>query len=131
VFAQTSKKFLRDYSRGAMNDSHAMKVADKSFARRSQSTRRMGALAGFLLFVALQAFAASGDLHKAIHSDANAPGHHCVITLLTHGQVNAPVVSGIWIAFVAALIFFLPLLQSAVLSSFDLRLSLGRAPPRF
>jgi hypothetical protein len=110
---------------------HAMKVADKSFARRSQSLHRMGALVGLLLFVALQVFAASGNLHKAIHSDATSPGHHCVITLLAHGQVNAPVVPGIWVAFVAALIFFLPLLSSAVISSFDLRLSPGRAPPRF
>ena len=91
----------------------------------------MAALAGLVLFVALQVFAASGNLHKAIHSDATAPGHHCVITLLTHGQVNAPVVSGIWVAFVAALIFILPLVQSAVLSSFDYRLSPSRAPPRF
>lgn len=91
----------------------------------------MGALAVLLLFVVLQVFAASGDLHRAIHPDANSPGHHCVITLLSHGQVHAPVVSGIWVAFVAALIFFLPLIQSAMFPSFDHRLSPSRAPPRF
>jgi hypothetical protein len=108
-----------------------MQLAVKHFAPQSPRARRIGALAGLLLFVALQVFAGSSTLHKAIHSDANAPGHHCVITLLTHGQVNAPVVSGVWAAFAAALIFFLPLIQSAVLSSFDLRLSPSRAPPRF
>jgi len=113
-----------------MNNSHAMNLADKPFAR-SQRLRRMAALAVVFLFVALQVFASFGALHKAIHADADSPTHHCVITLLTHGQMNTPVVLGVSVAFAAALIFFLPPLQSAVLSSFDLRLSPGRAPPCF
>jgi hypothetical protein len=106
-----------------------MKVADKPFARRSQSTRRMWALAGLLLFVALQIFSSSGTLHKVIHPDADSPGHHCVITLLRQGQVSAPAVPVVWVAFVAALIFSLPLIQSAVFPSFHYRFSSSRAPP--
>jgi hypothetical protein len=44
--------------------------------------------------------------------------------------VNAPVALPVLIAFVAAIIFLLPLLQSAVFSSFDYRLCPSRAPPR-
>src|ERR1017187_1431216 len=102
-----------------MNSSHAMQLAVEHFAPPSPRARRIWALFGVALFVALQLFANSGALHKAIHTDADSPGHHCVITLLTHGQVNAPFVPGIWVAFAAALIFFLPLVQSAALSSFD------------
>jgi hypothetical protein len=107
-----------------------MKAANIPVNRRCPSFRRMGALAALLLFVALHVFAVSGNLHKAIHADASSPAHTCVITLLAQGQVNAPVVPVIWV-FAAGLIFLRPLVHSAVLSSLDLRLSPGRAPPRF
>jgi len=51
------------------------------------------AKAGFLaiLFLLLLAFATSPGLHRAIHSDASEATHHCAITLLSHGQIDAPV----------------------------------------
>ena len=112
-----------------MNTSPAMQLALEHFAPQSPRTRRIGALFGVALFVALQVFASSGALHKAFHAEADSPGHHCVVTLLTHGQVNTPILPSLWVTFAAALIFFLPLVQSAALSSSDLRLAPGRAPP--
>lgn len=83
------------------------------------------------LFLSLQLLAGSGKLHHALHSDASSADHHCPLTLLTQGEVNVPVVLGIWLAFATVLIFSLPLLQAAAQSSLDLRLAPGRAPPRF
>ena len=126
-----AKKFLRALAQSAMSMSLAMKVTGKSFAFRNQSVRRIWALMVLVLFIALQVFAGSATLHKAIHADASSPSHHCVITLLAKGQVNAPPSLGALVAFTAALIFFLPLFQTAARPSFDYRLSPSRAPPRF
>ena len=41
------------------------------------------------LFVLFLAFAAIPALHQAIHSDASDLSHHCAITLLTQGQIDA------------------------------------------
>jgi len=114
-----------------MNGSHCMRLTGQSFVPQSQRVRQVWALAGLLLFLVLQVFGASGTLHQSLHAEANSPDHHCALTLLTHGQVNVPVAPVVWVAFAMALVFFLPLLQSAVLSAFDLRLASGRAPPRF
>ena len=43
------------------------------------------------LFVVLMALAASPQLHHAVHADADAPGHHCAISALLHGQIEPPV----------------------------------------
>ena len=107
-----------------------MKTAATQIALPKRSSRPLWSLLFLALFLALQLFAGSSSLHQAIHSDANSPTHQCVITLLTQGQVNVPVVTGIWLAFATALIFSLPLLQAAVQTSLDLRLAPGRAPPR-
>ena len=115
--------------RGDVIFSSEMNQANSHFALRHRHSRRFGALLCLALFITLQLFASSGPLHKAIHADADTPGHHCVVTLLTHGQVNAPVLAGIWLAFAAAVVFLLPLIRSAVLPSSDLRLAPGRAPP--
>ena len=107
-----------------------MKTAAAKIALPNRSSRSLWALLFLALFLSLQLFASSGTMHRTIHSDANSPNHHCVLTLLTQGQVNGPVVLGLWLTFAAALIFSLPLLQAAVQSSLDLRLAPGRAPPR-
>ena len=108
-----------------------MKTAASKNAWQNRSSRSLWAVLLLALFLSLQLFAGSGSLHRVLHSDAGSPDHHCVITLLTQGQVNVPVVLGIWLAFATALIFSLPLLQATVQSSLDLRLAPGRAPPRF
>lgn len=108
-----------------------MRLTAKMLSVRKPGFRQGWALVSLVLFFALQIFAGSESLHRAIHHDADLPSHHCVITLLSHGQVAAPTVPGIFVAFCAALIFLLPLFESAVLSFLDYRLSPSRAPPRF
>jgi len=108
-----------------------MKTATSKLFQLERPSRSLWALSLLALFLTLQLFAGSGALHRAIHSDAGSPNHHCVITLLTQGQVDVPVVLGIWSAFAITLIFSLPLLQAVINSSPDLRLSPGRAPPHF
>ena len=41
--------------------------------------------AGHLLFAS--ALAASPELHKRVHQDADSAGHDCFVTLLSHGQI--------------------------------------------
>jgi hypothetical protein len=107
-----------------------MKLKSKWAAAPGRSVRPVMALICLALFLALQLFASSGTLHRYIHGDADSPGHHCAITMLSHGQVDAPVVPAIFLAFSASLIFLLPLFESAAFSSSDFRLSPSRAPPR-
>lgn len=97
---------------------------------RSRASRRLAGLLGLVLFLALQLFVTAGPLHQAVHADANAPGHRCVISLFAHGQVNSPGLAPVIIGLAAALCFLLPLFRAALLRSFDYRLSPSRAPPR-
>ena len=96
---------------------------------RGQTSRRISGIICLLLLLTLQLFASSEALHKLIHPDADSPDHHCAITMLAHGQVNAPEALPLLTGFVAAFFFLLPLLESAVLSSFDYRFCSSRAPP--
>jgi hypothetical protein len=58
---------------------------------RSLSRRpRVVAAALFFLFLSILAFAASPALHELIHADAKDVHHQCAITVLAHGQVDAP-----------------------------------------
>lgn len=108
-----------------------MNQAPTQFASCLRHPRRLGALMALALFLALQLLAGSGALHQSLHADAGSPHHHCAITLLSGGQVAAPVLPSLWLAFTATLLFSVPLIQSAVASACDLRLAPGRAPPRF
>jgi hypothetical protein len=106
-----------------------MRVAMTSHSPETGRARQFWALICLLLFAALQLLATSEPLHKALHSDAGTPAHHCAVTLLTHGQVSAPAAAVALAVFVATLLFSLPLLKSAAFSSSDYRLSPSRAPP--
>ena len=97
---------------------------------RGGDSRRVCAVFGLALFLFLQLLTSSTVLHKLVHSDAGSFSHHCAVTLFSSGQVNAAEVLAPLAAFVAALFFLLPPLQSAVLSPVDYRFSASRAPPR-
>jgi hypothetical protein len=97
---------------------------------REGNSRRVWAGFGLALFLFVQLLTTSTALHKLVHSDADSASHHCAVTLLSGGQINAADVVAPLIAFVAALFFFLPPFQSAVFASFDYRFSASRAPPR-
>jgi hypothetical protein len=108
----------------------AMRAATKWLALRNPESRRAWALLSLVLFLTLQIFGASTTLHQAVHADATAPSHHCVITLFAQGQVTAPGALAAAVAFIAVLLFCLLPFRTAVLSSLDYRLSPSRAPPR-
>jgi hypothetical protein len=95
----------------------------------SRGTLRILAVLGFVLFVCLQVFAASATLHQAIHSEAGTPGHHCVITLLTQGQVSPMTVALELAACVAVVLLCLPPPLAPAPAFFLYRLSPSRAPP--
>jgi len=97
---------------------------------RSGTARRAAVFACLALFLALQVFSASAPLHKALHPDADSPDHRCAITLFAHGQVDAPAVWSGFLALAPLLVILVASLTGASLSSFDLRLAPGRAPPR-
>jgi hypothetical protein len=106
-----------------------MRKAMTMLSFRGRTSRRVWAVIGLAFFLALQLLTASEPLHKLIHPDADSADHHCAVTLLAQGQVNASELLLPLVAFVAALFFLLPPLQSAVFSSFDYRFSASRAPP--
>ena len=108
-----------------------MNPANPQLALLNQPPRRLWAVICLALFLALQLFASSGALHQSLHADAGSPGHHCAVTLLTGGQLSAPMLPVLWIAFAAALLFSLPPRSSAARFPFDYRFSASRAPPRF
>jgi hypothetical protein len=97
---------------------------------RNANSRRVWAVLGLALFLFLQLLTTSAALHKLVHSDADSVNHHCAVTLLSRGQINAVDVVAPLAAFVAVLFFLLPPFQSAVFASSDYRFSASRAPPR-
>jgi hypothetical protein len=76
-------------------------------------------------------FLAAPWLHGLIHPGAESPNHHCVITVFTHGCVDAADTSLPAVGLFSAATFCLLILASAVFSSIDYRLSPSRAPPQF
>jgi hypothetical protein len=108
----------------------AMRKAMTALSFRDAHFRRAWAAFGLVLFLTLQFLTSSTALHKLIHADADSIDHHCAVTLFARGQVSTAETVVPLVAFVAALIFLLPVLQSAEFSSFAYRFSASRAPPR-
>lgn len=106
-----------------------MKASRNSFISGDTTSRRFLAAICLTLFLVLELLASDPALHKLIHSDADSARHHCAITLFAHGNVSAADTSATIAVFVAALLFSLPILQSAILSRLDFRVSPSRAPP--
>lgn len=109
--------------------SHSMRAAISISSFRRQTSRRVTGIICLLLLLTLQLFASSESLHKLIHPDADSPDHHCAVTMLAHGQVDASEALPLLVGFVAFLFFVLPLFKSAEYSFFDYRFSSSRAPP--
>ena len=80
------------------------------------------------LFLSVVGLASSSGLHKTFHPNASNPDHHCVVTLLSSGQVElsagmAAVVAPV--VFQISSVFLDPSYETEV--SFNLPLS--RGPP--
>ena len=86
------------------------------------------ALGPVLLFVLLFAFAASPELHVALHADAGQTDHHCVIKVLAQSQLDAPPPETF--AFLAATdVNYTPPVSLSVPGGAVELLPPGRAPP--
>ncbi|MDB6035554.1 MAG: hypothetical protein JWM16_5892 [Verrucomicrobiales bacterium] len=54
---------------------------------RRGSMKLLASALMLMLYLWLQALAVSSTLHHAVHQDASASNHHCVVTLVSQGQV--------------------------------------------
>ena len=99
----------------------------KIFRPGNRPLRAVAAVAT-LLFLVILAFAASPGLHQAIHHDANDSHHHCAITMLAHGQLDAPTPDVFAVIASERVESFVPVAISFSSATFEL-LPPGRAPP--
>jgi hypothetical protein len=82
------------------------------------------------LFLFLQTLAAAPVLHQLIHDNAGQPDHHCAVTLLAQGQIDAAPAS-VFVALPPFVLVEAPASQTPILIAADYRLLPGRAPPSF
>ena len=71
-----------------------MRLAPTQSRLRSVTQPIVAMVAAFLL-IFCSTLASSPSLHRSLHSDANNPGHNCLITQFTEGHLDwvaAPVV---------------------------------------
>jgi hypothetical protein len=97
------------------------------FSRAAKS-----ALAGLLALFVLVATTSSVShgLHQALHPNAPASSHLCLICSLAKGQVTAADVAPALALFSLVLLFSVPALKTLALPASDRRLAPSRAPPR-
>ena len=57
---------------------------------RTWASRPIIALLLLAQFLLLLVLTQSESLHRALHPDAATPNHHCALTLLQSGQLDAP-----------------------------------------
>jgi hypothetical protein len=81
-----------------------------------------------LLVLLLNLLAASPALHEWLHADAGQVEHQCAVTMLAHGQVDAPVVD-VALPVPVAPIEFLPQTSVSILNALVATLPPGRGPP--
>lgn len=89
---------------------------------------RAGAVGALLLFLFVLALSASPQLHHAFHHDSDEDQHHCAVTLLHSGQVDAPGVAETAIALQTWIELPQPVAVSVSSANVEL-LPAGRAPP--
>jgi hypothetical protein len=81
------------------------------------------------VFVTFQLFAALPKLHNWIHPDSDHASHHCELTVLLQGQVNATTNEGLVAAFISVVLPATLPARTAVVSFVHCQLPPGRAPP--
>jgi hypothetical protein len=93
--------------------------------------RRLVAAAAAVLVLILGVLAASPQLHRWLHPDADHSDHECAVTLFHHGVTQAVV--GVALAVMPLLLFvhlaFVPAGPDLIAPRY--RLCPGRAPPGF
>jgi hypothetical protein len=109
-----------------------MIVANHLQAQRNRLIRAARAIicvlaAGHLLFAS--ALAASPELHKRVHQDADSAGHDCFVTLLSHGQIISGDAVVALVTGAILLLFLTSVVPPLPSGRRDLLLPAGRAPP--
>lgn len=104
------------------------RMARKSTIRTAARHTTAIVLCAFVFF--LSVVAASPALHKAIHHDADSPGHECVITVFAGGHVAAPGFAPVAVILGALFAWVALRAESLPFSTTDYCFSQSRAPPR-
>jgi hypothetical protein len=99
-------------------------------SRVNRNFLRVGAALAALLYVTLLSFAALPDLHEKLHPDARHTSHHCVISLVTGGQIEPSGCATLSPALPVFGAVASEVALSDLFSSFEL-FPPGRAPPVF
>ena len=104
-------------------------MAVNKILKSGQSAKSVSAACLIALVLFLSLLGASPAMHKCLHADADRADHECVVTLFTHGQVDAvsiaPLVTGL-----VLLVGVLTLLSETFqIPLANYRFSRGRAPP--
>lgn len=104
-----------------------MKAICQQVIRAAQSRPlKGGVLLG--LFLLLLAMAHSWALHECVHPEADHADHHCAVTMLQHGQVDAATVTVVAVVsppMPVARVFT----PAPVFPTIELLLPPGRGPP--
>jgi hypothetical protein len=95
-----------------------MQVLRKPFISGETRSGRFLALVCLALILVLELFASFPALHRLVHAEADSFDHQCVITLFEQGNLCTMDTAPAIIAFVAVLLFYLPVLPSAFSSLF-------------
>ena len=95
--------------------------------RRSQSAIALLLVAIVLL---IDAMVACPALHKALHPDADKPGHHCAVTVFAHGHVGTTSVE-VEVVFAVLTVPVVHRFYFAAFTPAIEHLPAGRAPPAF
>jgi hypothetical protein len=109
-------------------DSGLKNFAPKELINAFSSKRLVGALqlGVFLLVLAMTHFE---SLHHLFHADANQPNHHCAVTLLSGGQLDAPPSCSSTIVHSPIVVVVQAIHQPVIFISFDFALLPSCGPP--
>jgi hypothetical protein len=100
----------------------------KAMLRSERPLLRIFAAATVVLFAIVAISAASPEIHHTLHADASQPGHHCALTMLSEGHVEAGVPT-VFVCISLQLSFDHPVVEAPFCSVTDCVLPAGRAPP--
>jgi hypothetical protein len=97
---------------------------------RTSAGKSVASVLCLALFLFLQTLAAAPVLHQLFHDNAGQADHHCAVTLLAQGQIDAAPASDFF-ALPPPILVEAPASQTPILIAADYRLLPGRAPPSF
>jgi hypothetical protein len=85
-------------------------------------------LLALALYLTVALASSSSALHHFFHEDADAREHHCIVTMISSGQLEAPV-TAVTAEVPGLIVRASDRAEQPLLPPLDLRLPPGRAPP--